>query len=80
MATARIKSEITGTVWKVLLAEGDAIQVESELMILESMKMEIPVLATEDGSILAFKRFWSPQVMPSMKIRILRSSSSISRR
>ena len=77
MATARIKSEITGTVWKVLLAEGDAIQVESELMILESMKMEIPVESTVSGRI---QTIWSPQVMPSMKIRILRSSSSISRR
>ena len=51
MATERIKSEITGTVWKILLAEGDAIQVESELMILESMKMEIPVESTVSGRI-----------------------------
>ena len=51
MATERIKSEITGTVWKILMAEGDAIDVAAEIMILESMKMEIPVESTVSGRI-----------------------------
>ena len=49
MAIIDIKTEITGNIWKIeaqpnqRLAEGDTI------LILESMKMEIPVSATEDG-------------------------------
>ena len=44
-----VKSEISGTVWKVLLAPGAAVEEEGEIMILESMKMEIPVVAPADG-------------------------------
>jgi acetyl-CoA carboxylase biotin carboxyl carrier protein len=52
MATQTIRSEITGTVWKIVVQEGDALQADEPLMILESMKMEIPVLAPEDGRVL----------------------------
>ena len=48
MATA-IKSEISGNVWKILKAPGDPVAEEEPVMILESMKMEIPVLAPRDG-------------------------------
>ncbi|OWT64000.1 acetyl-CoA carboxylase biotin carboxyl carrier protein subunit [Candidimonas nitroreducens] len=47
MATISIPSDITGTVWKVLVKPGDAVEEDTELVILESMKMEIPVTATE---------------------------------
>jgi len=49
MAIISIKSDITGTVWKVLVKPGDSVQEDAELVILESMKMEIPVTATEDA-------------------------------
>ena len=49
MATETIHSEITGTVWKILVSEGDQVADETELMILESMKMEIPVESTVSG-------------------------------
>jgi acetyl-CoA carboxylase biotin carboxyl carrier protein len=52
MATQTIRSEITGTVWKILAEEGAALQADDSIMILESMKMEIPVLAPEDGRVL----------------------------
>lgn len=38
-----IKSEMAGTVWKVLVKEGDQIEIGQEVVIIESMKMEIPV-------------------------------------
>jgi len=44
-----IKSEMAGTVWKVLVAEGDEVSEGQEVVILESMKMEIPVEAEESG-------------------------------
>jgi acetyl-CoA carboxylase biotin carboxyl carrier protein len=51
MAQAKIESEITGTVWKIETSVGDKVEVDDVLMILESMKMEIPVLAPESGTI-----------------------------
>ena len=52
MTTQTIRSEITGTVWKIVAAEGAALQADDTIMILESMKMEIPVIAPEDGRVL----------------------------
>lgn len=51
MATREIRSEITGSVWKILKRAGDAVEEEDALMILESMKMEIPVLAEAKGRV-----------------------------
>lgn len=47
-----INSEVTGSIWKVLCEKGQKIAEGDSLFILESMKMEIPVLADEDGTIL----------------------------
>lgn len=54
MAREDVESEVTGTVWKIETNVGDSVSEGDVLMIIESMKMEIPVLATEDGSILEF--------------------------
>lgn len=51
MPAIPIKSEISGAVWKILKSPGDAVAEEEPVMILESMKMEIPVMAPEDGVI-----------------------------
>lgn len=44
-----VKSEITGMVWKVLVQVGTRVVEGEPLMILESMKMEIPLLSPTDG-------------------------------
>ena len=51
MATIQIKAEVSGSVWKIVTAVGETIEPGGTLMILESMKMEIPVIA-EDGGIV----------------------------
>ncbi|MFI5000258.1 MAG: biotin/lipoyl-binding carrier protein [Reyranellales bacterium] len=51
MAVVNVKSEIAGNVWKIQTKPGDKIEFEGEIMILESMKMEIPVLAPKAGTI-----------------------------
>jgi acetyl-CoA carboxylase biotin carboxyl carrier protein len=48
MAKIEIKSEITGTVWQVTTKPGDKVAPGDTLVVIESMKMEIPVI-TEDG-------------------------------
>lgn len=46
-----IRAEMVASVWKVLVTEGAAVRADEELAILESMKMEIPVLAETGGVI-----------------------------
>ncbi len=52
MAAETICSEITGSVWKILVRPGDALEVDGTLMVLESMKMEIPVLTPDGGRVV----------------------------
>tara|TARA_B100000676_G_scaffold313340_1_gene393564 strand:- start:2293 stop:2538 length:246 start_codon:yes stop_codon:yes gene_type:complete len=49
VANVDVKSEITGNVWKIVAAVGDELPEDEPVMILESMKMEIPVGVPEDG-------------------------------
>jgi biotin carboxyl carrier protein len=44
---------MVANVWKVVVAEGDKVTDGDTLVILESMKMEIPVLAEQDGRVAA---------------------------
>jgi acetyl-CoA carboxylase biotin carboxyl carrier protein len=44
-----IKAHITGTVWKIEVKPGDKVEEGTVVVILESMKMEMPVEAEEDG-------------------------------
>lgn len=46
---ADIKAHITGTIWKIEVEVGDEIEEDDEVIILESMKMEMPVEAPCDG-------------------------------
>ena len=46
-----VRAELTATVWKVVAEEGATVAEGDELVILESMKMEIPVVATVAGTL-----------------------------
>ena len=48
-----IRAEMVASVHSVLMAEGDAVVIGDTLVILESMKMEIPVESPCDGVIVA---------------------------
>lgn len=50
MAT-QVEAQITGSVWKIEKAVGDAVEEGETLIILESMKMEIPVEAPCAGTL-----------------------------
>ena len=47
----QIEAHITGTVWKIEVAVGDAVAEGDSVVILESMKMEMPVEAEDDGTV-----------------------------
>jgi acetyl-CoA carboxylase biotin carboxyl carrier protein len=48
---ADIEAHITGTVWKVEVAVGDQVDEGEAVVILESMKMEMPVEAEDEGKV-----------------------------
>jgi acetyl-CoA carboxylase biotin carboxyl carrier protein len=50
-----VEAHITGTVWKVECKVGDAVVEGDTLVILESMKMEMPVEAEDDGTVSEIK-------------------------
>jgi acetyl-CoA carboxylase biotin carboxyl carrier protein len=52
---ADIEAHITGNVWKITCAVGDTIEDGDEVVILESMKMEIPVESEDDGVVKEIK-------------------------
>lgn len=51
MARIEIKAEVTGKVWKVLIPVGQRVESGDSVMIVESMKMEIPVISEESGTV-----------------------------
>jgi len=48
---SEVRAEMVANVWKVVATEGDAVADGDTLVILESMKMEIPVLAEDSGTL-----------------------------
>ena len=53
MGLVKITSDMPATVWKVLVEVGQTVTTGQELLILESMKMEIPVECPCDGVVVA---------------------------
>jgi acetyl-CoA carboxylase biotin carboxyl carrier protein len=53
MSQANVVSDMNGSVWKILVREGDSVSEDDTVAVLESMKMEIPVLAPVSGKVEA---------------------------
>ena len=51
VADIKVQSEITGKVWAIEAKVGDSLEEEDTIIVLESMKMEIPVVAPSDGTL-----------------------------
>ncbi len=52
---ADICAPMSGNIWKILVKEGDTVKAEDELMIMEVMKMEVPVTAPVAGRVKSLK-------------------------
>ncbi len=48
-----LSSEISGSVWKIKCNVGDVIEAGQEVLIIESMKMEIPVISDFSGTVIS---------------------------
>ena len=51
MALVKVESEVTGKIWKIESNVGDAVAEGEVLMIVESMKMEIPIESPASGTL-----------------------------
>ncbi len=51
MARVAVESEIAGSIWKIEVEAGKSVSQGDTLLIIESMKMEIPVVAPGDGTV-----------------------------
>jgi acetyl-CoA carboxylase biotin carboxyl carrier protein len=52
---SEVRAEMVANVWKVVASEGDTVEEGDTLVILESMKMEIPVLVEDSGTLVSLK-------------------------
>lgn len=55
MKTTQIESEVTGTVWSIPVDVGERVAEDDPIVMVESMKMEIPVCAPAAGTITEIK-------------------------
>ncbi len=47
----RVEAAVAGKIWKVVAEPGQALKAGDSIVILEAMKMEIPVVAPQDGTV-----------------------------
>lgn len=52
---AEITAPMSGKMWKILVNVGDSVSEDDEVAVLEAMKMEIPVVSPNDGTIKEIK-------------------------
>jgi acetyl-CoA carboxylase biotin carboxyl carrier protein len=74
VARKEIRSEITGSLWKILKQPGDTVGEDDELMVLESMKMEIPVLAEVSGTLVEIRAKEGEPVAEGQVVAVIETS------
>ena len=73
MTTTNVIADVSGTVWKIAVAVGDRVDVDQEVMILESMKMEIPALAPGAGVVQSLRVAEGEAVSEGQVLAVLQS-------
>ena len=68
-----ISAHITGTVWKILVKEGDSVNLGDVLIIFESMKMEIPLECEYQGTILKILVAEETPVIEGQKVIVIQT-------
>lgn len=68
----KVELETGGTVWKVLVAEGDKVSAGQTLFIMEVMKMEVPYEAPSDGVVAELKVAEGDVVQEGMVAAVVR--------
>ena len=73
MARHAVESEVAGSVWKIEVAVGDKVAKGEVLIILESMKMEIPVESPAAGEVEEIRVRTEDQIAEEQVLCIIRS-------
>ena len=71
MAEVTVRSELHAVVWKIEVAAGAPVQAGDTLMILEAMKMEIPVAAPSSGTVKTILVAEKQQVAEGQPLAVL---------
>lgn len=71
MAEFEVRSEIAGVVRKIEVAAGGTVERDGALLILESMKMEIPVLVPQGGKVKALLVEEGATIAEGQKLAVL---------
>ena len=48
----KVYASMAGNVWKIVVGVGDTVEEEQDVVILESMKMESPIVSEEAGTVM----------------------------
>ena len=72
-----VESPVTGSVWKVATMEGETVEVGDLIMIVESMKTEIQVLATESGRLARLLAVAGTPVQAGQAVALIESAEAL---
>ena len=72
---SEVRSEIAGLIWKVVASVGQTVAEDEPLIIIESMKMEIPVLAAKKGRVQEIRVNEGDEIAEGQLLVILTASS-----
>jgi urea carboxylase len=70
-----IESPVAGSIWQTLVSQGDRVEADQPLMVLESMKMEIEITAPAAGTVYSIQRDVGSQVNAGQVLLILQEDS-----
>jgi acetyl-CoA carboxylase biotin carboxyl carrier protein len=73
MAAIELKSEVSGLVWKIETTVGQKVEAGDTIMIIESMKMEIPVIAEDAGTVASIAVQEGDAVTEGQTVALLQS-------
>ncbi len=71
MARFEVRSDIAGTVWKIVARPGDEVGEGAPIVILESMKMEIEIATLDAGTVLEIRVTEGEAVSDNQVIAVL---------
>jgi acetyl-CoA carboxylase biotin carboxyl carrier protein len=74
MADIEAKTDVTGAVWKIVTEVGQKLEPGDTIMVIESMKMEIPVIAEDGGTVRKFLVEESTPVTEGQVVALLSSA------
>lgn len=74
MSDVEVKTEVTGRVWKIEANVGDRVEDGDPILIVEAMKMEIPVIAPASGEVTEILAEEGESVTEDQVLAYIRSS------